>query len=95
MKNRWIALAGCVAVLGAGTTLGVVAQTGGASNSALAIGQKRERHPELKHAMAALRRAQGFLQHADRDFGGHREKAADLTRQAIAEVEEAIKADKK
>lgn len=55
---------------------------------------KRERHPEIRKAMRALERARNDLRHADRDFGGHRARAANLIDQALTECREAINADK-
>ena len=57
-------------------------------------GKKRERHPEIKRALKNLERAQDNLQKAQHDFAGHREKALDLTQQAIAECKAALAADK-
>lgn len=57
-------------------------------------GQHRERHPEIRRAMAALQRAKTDLSKADRDFGGHRAKAAELVEQALAECRAALAADK-
>jgi Spy/CpxP family protein refolding chaperone len=54
----------------------------------------KERHPELMKAMRALERAKGDLVRADRDFGGHRARAAELTEQAIQEIHAAIDYDK-
>jgi len=54
----------------------------------------KERHPEMRAALRALKRAEADLQKADKDFSGHREKALDLTQQAIKEVEAGIKSDK-
>ncbi len=53
----------------------------------------REKHPELIMAGRALMRAQQALQRGAKDYGGHREKALDLTNQAIAEVKAAIAYD--
>jgi hypothetical protein len=56
--------------------------------------ERKERHPEIRHAMMALGRAKGFLQHADRDFGGHRAKAEEYVEKALQECREALKADR-
>lgn len=53
----------------------------------------KERHPELRRALMALQRAAGFLNRANRDFEGHRAKAAEHIQQAIAEVQAAIRSD--
>ncbi|HXZ96907.1 MAG TPA: hypothetical protein VEG37_07685 [Burkholderiales bacterium] len=57
--------------------------------------EKGERHPEMKHALHALERAKGDLEHAAHDFGGHRAKALELTEQAIQEVKAGLAYDKK
>jgi hypothetical protein len=53
-----------------------------------------ERHPEIRHALVALNRAKNFLQHGAHDFSGHRDKALDLTNQAISECQQALAADR-
>jgi hypothetical protein len=86
MKSRVLAVVGLVAILGSSATLGVLAQGGKG---------KMEKHPELIKALRQLNAAKTSLQSAKRDFDGHREKAVDLTSQAIKEVELAIASDKK
>lgn len=49
-----------------------------------------ERHPHIRAAMGDLRRAGNQLEHADRDFGGHRAKALQLVKQAEDELREAM-----
>lgn len=58
----------------------------------LANGQ--ERHPELRKALRTLERTETDLRHSVRDFGGHREKAADLCHQAELEIQQALAYDK-
>jgi hypothetical protein len=58
------------------------------------VRQGKERHPALMVAMRALQRAKGALVHANRDFGGHRTKAVQLTEQAMQEIQQAIQYDK-
>lgn len=53
-----------------------------------------EKHPELRRALRALERTETDLRRASRDFGGHREKAADLCHQAEQEVQLALQNDK-
>jgi len=53
-----------------------------------------ERHPELRRALRTLERTETDLRRADRDFGGHREKAADLCHQAEGEIQQALRSDK-
>jgi len=50
-----------------------------------------EPHPEIRAAIHNLEEAQNHLEKAARDFGGHRAKALELTRQALAECNEALK----
>jgi hypothetical protein len=98
MNTKTLALCGLAAVLGLGVTFGVSAQTGTTPDPTAAVQagkMGREKHPELKAALKALRNAKTRLQQAARDFGGHRTKAVEHTDEAIAEVEAAIAFDKK
>lgn len=56
-------------------------------------GGGREPQPEMTAAMQNLREAQRNLESASRDKGGHRVKALEHIRQAIAEVEAGIRYD--
>ncbi len=53
-----------------------------------------ERHPEMVAAERALGNALGHLEHGAHDFGGHRVKAVQLTKEAIGEVQESYKFEK-
>ena len=53
-----------------------------------------EPHPEIREAIAALRRAKGHMEHAAHDFGGHRVDALRATDEAIHQLEECLKFDK-
>lgn len=53
-----------------------------------------ERHPELLAADQALHKALNHLEKAAHDFGGHRVKAAEHVRQALAEISQAYAFDK-
>ncbi len=53
-----------------------------------------ERHPEMAAAERALDNALNHLEHGAHDFGGHRVKAMQLTRSAIAEVQESYRFDR-
>ena len=55
---------------------------------------RRERQPKMHGALTALRRAQKELEAAEHDKGGHREKALELVRSAISEVEAGIAYDR-
>jgi hypothetical protein len=52
-----------------------------------------EPQPTMRDALSDLRAAANRLEKAERDKGGHREKALELTRSAIHEVEEGIRFD--
>lgn len=53
-----------------------------------------EPHPEIREAIAALRRAKGHMEHAAHDFGGHRVEALRATDAAIHQLEDCLKYDK-
>jgi hypothetical protein len=53
-----------------------------------------EPHPEIREAIAALRRAKGHMEHAAHDFGGHRVEALRATDEAIHQLEDCLKFDK-
>ncbi len=53
----------------------------------------RERHGVIGRGMHLLKRAVKVLSHGAHDFGGHREQAIDLTKQAIAQLRAAMKFD--
>ena len=53
-----------------------------------------EPHPEIREALAALRRAKAHMEHTAHDFGGHRVEAIEATNQAIKQLELCLKFDK-
>jgi hypothetical protein len=53
-----------------------------------------ERHPEIREALGALRRAKEHMEHAAHDFGGHRVEAIEATNRAIEQLELCLKFDK-
>jgi hypothetical protein len=53
-----------------------------------------ERHPEIRNALEALRRAKEHMEHAAHDFGGHRVEALRATDEAIRQLELCLKFDK-
>ena len=77
-----------------GTVFGIQAQTPIPAPTPIPAGKKVEKHPEIRKAMRALNNAIKDLQAADHDFAGHREKALDLSNQALKECQMALKADK-
>lgn len=62
-----------------------------AGSAALAEG--RERHPSIRRAIDALRAARNDLEHADRDFGGHRVEAMQAIDRAIEQLDVALRFD--
>jgi hypothetical protein len=100
MKSRMIALAGLVALIGSGAAFGVMAQPPGGTPTSPPAGKHgqrggKEKHPEMRRALRALQNAKSALQAGAHDLAGHRDKALDLTNQAIKEVQAAIASDKK
>jgi hypothetical protein len=53
-----------------------------------------ERHPEIREAIAALRRAKEHLEHGAHDFGGHRVDAIRATDEAIHQLQICLDYDK-
>jgi hypothetical protein len=53
-----------------------------------------EPHPQIREALAALRRAKEHMEHAAHDFGGHRVEALEATDRAIRQLEICLKYDK-
>ena len=53
-----------------------------------------EPHPEIRAAIASLRRAKEHLEHAAHDFGGHRVEAIKATDEAIRQLQDCLKFDK-
>jgi hypothetical protein len=97
MRSRLIALGSLAVLLTTAAPLVVRAQNGAPLPPPAPrrqLRQRRERHPELMRALRILQRAHTTLMQANRDFGGHRAKAAELTNQAIREVQAAIQYDK-
>jgi hypothetical protein len=53
-----------------------------------------EPHPQIREAIASLRRAKEHMEHAAHDFGGHRVEALHATEEAIHQLEVCLKYDK-
>ena len=53
-----------------------------------------EPHPEIREAIAALKRAKEHMEHAAHDFGGHRVEAIKATDEAIRQLDICLKYDK-
>jgi hypothetical protein len=85
LRNAVLALAGAaVFTLAADHAL---AQSGSGSGSGSGKGQAH-----MQQALSDLTEAQGFLEKAEADKGGHREKALDSVKSAISEVNAGIEA---
>jgi uncharacterized protein YigA (DUF484 family) len=56
--------------------------------------QAREKHPEIDAAMTHLHEAKRNLEHAARDFGGHRATALKHVNEALEECRQALEFDK-
>lgn len=62
--------------------------------AATAAAASPEAHPEIREAIAALRRAKEHMEHAAHDFGGHRVEALKATDEAIRQLDICLKYDK-
>jgi hypothetical protein len=51
-------------------------------------------HPEIREAIAAMRKAKEHMRHAAHDFGGHRAEALRLTDETIRQLEICLRFDK-
>ncbi|HEX3818406.1 MAG TPA: hypothetical protein VHW03_08965 [Chthoniobacterales bacterium] len=60
------------------------------ATAAMNLQTVRADQPRMKEALHHLREARASLQRAERNKGGHREKALQLIDQAIAEIEAGI-----
>lgn len=70
------------------------AVTTGASQPNPTTAMAAEPHPEIREAIASLRRAKEHMEHAAHDFGGHRVEAIRATDVAIRQLEDCLKYDK-
>jgi hypothetical protein len=66
----------------------------GNSHAAAAAAPAAEPHPEIRDAIASLRRAKEHMEHAAHDFGGHRVEALKAADEAIHQLEICLKYDK-
>ena len=71
-----------------------VAQSVAQSQTDVRASGKRERHPLIRKALAALQNAAIDLEDASRDFCGHREAALDAVNRAIDQLGLAIACDR-
>lgn len=95
MKTSLIAAAALAALLLGGAGTAVYAQRDDSQRDSRPEFGRRERHPELQRALRALRNARSDLQRGAHDFGGHRIKALRATDDAIRQVEEALRFDRR
>ncbi len=56
--------------------------------------QPAQVHPEIRDAIAALRKAKEHMRRASHDFGGHRAEALRVTDEAIRELEICLRFDR-
>ena len=70
-----------------GLILGVLLTVGAAT---LTAQPERAMHPRIARAIAALRDARDYLEHAPHDFGGHRVDAIRATDEAIRQLNFAL-----
>lgn len=63
------------------------------AGNSIAQAAGRERHPNIRRAIDALRAARNDLEHADHDFGGHRAEAMQAIDRAIEQLEVAVRFD--
>jgi len=61
---------------------------------AAAPAAQREPHPEIRQAIASLRRAKEHLEHAAHDFGGHRVEAIKAIDESLKQLQDCLKFDK-
>jgi hypothetical protein len=99
MTGMFVACTLAGSILGLASTTRVAAQTSPATPSAPAMQagpemtMGKDKHPEMRVALRHLKNAAIALGKAEHDMAGHRDKALDLTNQAIAECEAAMKVD--
>jgi hypothetical protein len=96
MKNRVLSFFAAVALVFLLTfpVAAPAAPPTGSSQPKVAPAPAEERHPEIREAIGALRRARAHLEHAAHDFGGHRVDAIKATDEAIRQLEVCLKYDK-
>ncbi len=70
------------------------ALTAAASHPGATTADPKEPHPQIRAAIAALRRAKEHMEHAAHDFGGHRVEALRATDEAIRQLETCLQYDK-
>jgi hypothetical protein len=96
MKNRVLSILAAVALVFLLTfpVAAPAAPPTGSSPPKAAPAPPAERHPAIRVALGALRRAKAHLEQAAHDFGGHRVEAIKATDEAIRQLEICQKYDK-
>ena len=96
MKRTLLSLVTAAALMAATTSPLLAQGASGSPGAASSTGRPghREHHPEIRAALKHLNMAKASLQKGSKDFSGHREKALDLTNQAIQECQQALQSDK-
>ncbi len=98
MRKTLLSLVTAAALMAAATSPLLAQGTAGSSGAQTGGNPGRhkggEHHPEIRAALRHLNAAKASLQKGSHDFGGHREKALDLTNQAIQECQQALQSDK-
>jgi hypothetical protein len=94
MKKTLLSLVTAAALIAATTSPLLAQGTSGSPGASSGKPGHREHHPEVRAALRHLNAAKQALSHGSKDFSGHREKALDLTNQAIQECQQALQSDK-
>lgn len=96
MKARIVSLLALASLLLAFTFIAPApaAPNNGKVPATPAAANPAEPHPQIREALASLRRAKEHLQHAAHDFGGHRVEALAATDRAIGQLELCLNYDK-
>jgi hypothetical protein len=95
-RNTLAATLGCAAVLTGALGLGYATHVNADPRFDRGNQQvQRDRDVEMRQALTNLRQVEFSLDHAPRDYNGHRVKALKLTRDAIKEVERGLQSDRR
>jgi hypothetical protein len=93
--KRWIfGLCAVVALVFALTCSFAVRSVSAKPSQPAAAAPAPEPHPEIREAIASLRRAREHLDHAAHDFGGHRVEAIRATDEAIRQLQLCLEHDR-
>jgi len=93
--KRWIfGLCAVVALVFALTCSFAVRSVSAKASQPAAAAAPAPEHPEIREAIASLRRAREHLNHAQHDFGGHRADAIRATDEAIRQLQLCLEHDR-